>query len=79
MMGVGMIIKKIFIFFIRFYKKFLSPLLGSHCRFYPNCSSYAEEAIAQKGLLSGGWLSMKRMLKCQPFHPGGIDFLEQSK
>jgi putative membrane protein insertion efficiency factor len=58
---------------IRFYKYFISPLLGSNCRFYPSCSSYSLEALQRHGALIGSYLSLKRLLKCHPFHQGGID------
>ncbi|MFA5983689.1 MAG: membrane protein insertion efficiency factor YidD [Methylococcaceae bacterium] len=58
---------------IKLYKYFISPLLGQNCRFYPSCSSYALEAIQRHGALLGSYLTLKRLLKCQPFHPGGID------
>lgn len=58
---------------IRFYQKFISPFLPSACRFYPSCSHYGYEAIAKYGLIKGGWLTIKRIGRCQPFHPGGYD------
>ncbi|MGR8998642.1 MAG: membrane protein insertion efficiency factor YidD [Gammaproteobacteria bacterium] len=58
---------------IKFYKYFISPLLGSHCRFYPSCSSYSLEALQRHGLISGSYLTLRRLLKCHPFHEGGID------
>ncbi len=51
----------------------LSPFLPHVCRFYPSCSHYALEAVEKHGILRGGWLALKRILKCQPFHPGGYD------
>ncbi len=60
-------------FIIRFYKKLISPLFPPSCRFYPTCSSYAEEAILRFGVVKGGWLSVKRVAKCHPWHPGGYD------
>ena len=65
--------KYIFIFIIKIYQKIISPLLGPRCRFYPTCSEYAKEAILKKGILKGLFLSIKRILKCHPFHPGGYD------
>ena len=56
----------------RLYKRFISPFLPSACRFEPTCSVYAAEAIETHGLC-GLWLALKRILKCQPFHPGGYD------
>ncbi len=58
---------------IRSYQWLLSPLLGNHCRFYPSCSQYAVEAIERYGALQGCWLALKRILRCHPWHPGGID------
>jgi len=58
---------------IRFYKYFISPLLGNNCRFYPSCSSYSIEALKVHGTFKGIYLSLKRLLKCHPFHEGGVD------
>jgi hypothetical protein len=58
---------------IKFYKYFISPLLGDRCRFYPSCSSYSQEAIQLHGALNGSYLTLRRLLKCHPFHEGGID------
>lgn len=58
---------------LRAYKTFISPLLGSRCRFYPSCSNYAMEALEIHGVLKGGWLAIKRIARCQPMFPGGID------
>ncbi|MCK4842487.1 MAG: membrane protein insertion efficiency factor YidD [Methylococcales bacterium] len=58
---------------IKFYKYFISPLLVSRCRFYPSCSSYGLEAIQLHGALKGSYLTIRRLLKCHPFHKGGID------
>lgn len=66
-------IKKPFLLMITFYKRLISPLLGNHCRFYPPCSNYTYEAIQRHGVLKGIYLGAKRLLKCQPFHPGGYD------
>ena len=65
--------RKAVLFLIKTYKKFLSPLLGQHCRFWPTCSDYTYEAISKHGLFKGLILGGKRLLKCHPFHPGGID------
>ena len=65
--------KILFIGFIRFYQLFISPLFPPTCRFYPTCSQYAIEAIQKKGVLRGGWMSIKRIAKCHPFHNGGYD------
>jgi hypothetical protein len=67
--------RNIALFLIRCYQVFISPLLGRHCRFYPSCSSYTCEAIKKHGLLKGVFLGGKRLLKCHPFHPGGVDLI----
>jgi uncharacterized protein len=56
-----------------FYKRWVSPLFGERCRFLPSCSDYAVEAIQEHGKGYGLWLSLKRVLKCAPYHPGGFD------
>lgn len=66
--------KKLFIFFIRMYQKFISPLKGkSTCKFYPTCSQYSIEAIEKYGALKGGLMSVWRILRCNPFSKGGYD------
>ncbi|MFQ5666786.1 MAG: membrane protein insertion efficiency factor YidD [Candidatus Binatia bacterium] len=55
------------------YRATLSPLLGPCCRFSPSCSAYAGEAIRRYGVRRGGWMSIRRVLRCHPFHPGGWD------
>ncbi|MCM3767087.1 membrane protein insertion efficiency factor YidD [Neobacillus niacini] len=66
-------LKKFFIGIIRFYQVVISPLKPPTCRFYPTCSHYGLEAIQRFGPLKGGYLTVKRILKCHPFHPGGVD------
>ncbi|WP_442595641.1 membrane protein insertion efficiency factor YidD [Neobacillus sp. D3-1R] len=66
-------IKKVFIGLIRFYQVVISPLKPPSCRFYPTCSHYGLEAVTRFGPFKGGWLTIKRILKCHPLHPGGID------
>lgn len=58
---------------IRFYQRFISPLTPPACRFYPSCSHYTVEALETHGALWGLWLGFWRILRCQPFHPGGYD------
>jgi putative membrane protein insertion efficiency factor len=65
--------KKFFLLLIRFYQLAISPYLGNNCRFYPTCSAYSYQAIEKYGIIKGLFLSVKRILKCNPFHPGGYD------
>lgn len=58
---------------IRAYQLCVSPLLGPRCRFYPSCSSYALEALATHGAMRGSWLTLRRLGRCHPWHPGGFD------
>ena len=64
---------------LRFYKRFISPLLPPACRFYPSCSQYAIEAIQTHGTLRGGWLAAKRVGRCHPFSKGGFDPVPDTK
>ena len=65
--------KHIALLLIRFYQRCISPLFPAKCRFYPTCSAYAFTAIERFGFFRGGWLALRRILKCHPFHPGGVD------
>jgi putative membrane protein insertion efficiency factor len=65
--------KLILLLILRFYRKAISPYLGNNCRFHPTCSVYAMQAIEKYGGMKGSWLAIKRIGKCHPFHPGGID------
>lgn len=58
---------------IRFYQLAISPMTPATCRYYPSCSNYAIEAIDKYGALKGGWLAVRRILRCHPFRPGGFD------
>ena len=58
---------------IRFYQRRISPLKAPSCRFQPTCSQYAYEAITRFGFWRGGWLTLRRLVKCGPWHPGGYD------
>ncbi|MEM7101011.1 MAG: membrane protein insertion efficiency factor YidD [Pseudomonadota bacterium] len=60
---------------IRAYQITLSPWIGRQCRFYPTCSDYSREAIIQHGPWKGAWLTVRRLSKCHPFNPGGVDFV----
>lgn len=61
------------VFLLRLYRWTISPLLGPVCRFHPSCSRYAEGCLLTHGLIFGTWLTVKRLAKCHPFHPGGYD------
>ena len=58
---------------LKLYRYALSPILGANCRYYPTCSNYASEAVEKHGIISGLWLSLKRILRCHPFNEGGYD------
>ena len=62
--------KKVFLSLIRFYHRSVSPAFPARCRYSPTCSRYAYEAIEKYGALKGGWLALKRFLRCHPFHKG---------
>ena len=65
--------KRLLLSAIRFYRRAVSPLFPPRCRYIPTCSQYAVEAIEKYGALKGGWLAFRRILRCHPFHPGGMD------
>ena len=58
---------------IRVYQRAISPRLGANCRYVPTCSTFALEGIEEHGLLRGGWLAVRRISRCHPFHKGGLD------
>lgn len=60
--------KNLLLWLIRAYRKYISPARPPCCRFVPTCSAYALEAVEKYGFFKGGWLSLRRVLKCQPFH-----------
>ena len=60
---------------LRGYRYLISPLLGPTCRFYPTCSSYAIEAIERRGVTRGAWLTLRRLIRCNPWHPGDVDMV----
>ena len=63
---------------IDFYSRAISPALPARCRFYPTCSAYAAEAVELHGAGRGTWLALRRLAKCAPWHPGGVDFVPGS-
>lgn len=66
-------LKKLFIFFIKFYQKYISPLKTTKCPYYPSCSAYGLEAVQKHGAIKGGLLALWRILRCNPFSKGGYD------
>lgn len=70
---LGRIASSLAIVLIRIYQRCISPALGPRCRFYPSCSEYASECIATHGILKGSFLAGRRLCKCHPWHPGGVD------
>jgi putative membrane protein insertion efficiency factor len=64
---------RLLILLVRGYQRFISPLLGPRCRFYPSCSAYAVESLRTHGAARGSWLALRRLLRCHPWNPGGLD------
>lgn len=71
--------RRLVIALIGAYRYLLSPFLGAHCRFTPSCSAYAQEAVARYGILRGGWMGLRRLSRCHPWHPGGHDPVPELK
>jgi len=69
---------RVLVALVRGYRRFISPMLPPRCRFYPSCSAYALEALQLHGALRGSWLTVRRLSRCHPFHPGGFDFVPGS-
>ncbi len=65
--------KRLVLALIRFYQRYISPGLPPSCRFYPTCSQYTYQAVERYGVVKGGWLGIKRIVRCQPWNPGGYD------
>jgi len=65
--------QRLVLLLLRLYRLLISPFLGQRCRFYPSCSEYASGCIQKHGLLRGGYLAVRRILRCHPFNPGGVD------
>ena len=76
MKKINKCLKKLCIALIEFYQKHTSGLFGAKCRFYPSCSEYTKQAIDKYGIIKGIFKGLKRILKCHPFNPGGIDYLK---
>jgi uncharacterized protein len=73
------VIRGALVLLVRLYQRLVSPLLPPACRFYPSCSAYAVTALERHGALKGSALAARRLLKCHPFHPGGIDPVPESE
>ena len=65
--------QKILVILLKVYQYLVSPWFGQTCRFYPSCSCYAIEAVEKRGVLMGLWLTIRRIGRCHPWHPGGFD------
>jgi putative membrane protein insertion efficiency factor len=65
--------RELLVLLVRAYQLLVSPLLGPTCRFYPSCSSYAVIALRTHGAVGGTWLTIRRLLRCHPWNPGGVD------
>ena len=68
--------KRLLLALIRFYRRHISPHFPPSCRYIPSCSAYAMEAITKYGAAKGGWLALKRLSRCHPFHRGEHDFYD---
>jgi len=66
-------VKAVLLLLVRAYRLAISPLFPPRCRFLPSCSDYAMQALERHGALAGGWLALRRFVRCHPFNPGGID------
>lgn len=71
--------KYLFIGLIKFYQKAISPFKPPSCRFFPTCSAYGLEAVRRFGAFKGGYLTIKRVSKCHPLHPGGVDLVPEKQ
>lgn len=75
--GLGSVLGKVVLAPVRFYRRWISPALPPSCRYYPSCSTYAIEAVERHGPLKGVLLSTWRLLRCNPFTPGGVDHVPE--
>lgn len=71
--------KRLILTLIKGYSYLISPFLGNNCRYYPTCSAYMQEAIVLHGVWRGIWLGVRRILRCHPFHEGGVDPVPEPK
>ncbi|MFD1675998.1 membrane protein insertion efficiency factor YidD [Alicyclobacillus fodiniaquatilis] len=72
-------VRKVLIALIRFYQIYISSVRAPSCRFVPTCSEYALQAVSRFGVFKGSWLAIKRLAKCGPWHPGGVDEVPQAQ
>ena len=70
-----MIARRLIALAITLYQRLISPFLGPTCRFYPSCSQYAKDAVLKHGAFRGVWLAIRRIARCNPWNPGGVDFV----
>jgi len=63
----------VLVYILKIYKAVISPVLPNACRFYPTCSEYAMTAVERYGVIKGGWMGIRRLLRCHPYNPGGHD------
>ena len=71
--------KALLVLLVRAYQLLISPLLGPRCRFYPSCSTYAVQALQVHGALRGSWLALRRLGRCHPWNPGGVDHVPMGR
>ena len=71
--------RQLIIGLLRLYRYLVSPWLGDCCRFHPSCSIYAEQAVRDHGVARGAWLAVRRVGRCHPWHPGGVDPVPQRR
>jgi uncharacterized protein len=76
---ISLVLRVFIITILKLYQYLISPLFGQRCRFYPNCSCYAIDSIKRFGVIKGGYLTTKRLLRCHPFNPGGFDPVPNKK